>query len=338
MSTSRTTTRTTTTVGSILVTGRHPTPPVAPTRPSTPDPSDEERELELHLERTRERNRRRKEEKKKAEEEARQKAEEERQKREAAERATNARRLEEEAAEKRRKMAAAAARHRRGPSPGEASTSAHQVEVEIPRMIKKGKDKQRREVSGGDPDDGGDSGEDDDDDEERAPCEWCQMKKIPCLEQVKCSYSGRLVQVKWEGGPSGEHMAVMESQLAQLLADNRSLREATSRSHQYLRQLLRRQDEDHARLIAIDTRDAMREPATPGPSRLVSDRPRSLKRRRIVENSNEEEEEEKGGEKDGEGEEEVEEEEKEGEAPAPKKAKMAASEKGNVTKRQWQSD
>ncbi|KAJ3803676.1 hypothetical protein F5876DRAFT_84727 [Lentinula aff. lateritia] len=126
----------------------------------------------------------------------------------------------------------------------------------------------------------------------------------------------------------------MESQLAQLLADNRALREATSRSHQYLRQLLRRQDEDHARLIAIDTRNAMTGLAIPGPSRSVSDRPRGLKRRRIVENSEEEEEEEKGeekiveGEKDGEGEEDIEEEEEEGEAPAPKKAKMAASEKG----------
>ncbi|KAF8827428.1 hypothetical protein HHX47_DHR4000219 [Lentinula edodes] len=154
----------------------------------------------------------------------------------------------------------------------------------------------------------------------------------PCHDaKVKCSYSGRPVQVRREGGPSGERMAVMESQMAQLLADNRSLREATSRSHQYLRQLLRRQDEDHARLIAIDTRDAMRESAIPGPSRSVSEQLRSLKRRRIMENSEEEEEEDKGGEevvegeKDGEGEEE---EEEEGEAPAPKKAKTAASEKG----------
>ncbi|KAJ3924589.1 MAG: hypothetical protein NXY57DRAFT_969529 [Lentinula lateritia] len=98
MSTSRTTTRTSNTVGSIPVTGWHPTPPAALTCPSTPDPDDEERELELQLERTRERNRKRKEEKKKAEEEARQKVEEERQRQEAAERATNARRLEEEAA------------------------------------------------------------------------------------------------------------------------------------------------------------------------------------------------------------------------------------------------
>ncbi|KAJ3897211.1 hypothetical protein F5879DRAFT_996397 [Lentinula edodes] len=120
----------------------------------------------------------------------------------------------------------------------------------------------------------------------------------------------------------------MESQLAQLLADNRALREATSRSHQYLRQLLRRQDKDHARLIAIDTRDAMREPATLGLSRSVSGRPKNLKRRRVIENSEEEEEREKEEEKDGEGEDEVEEEEEEGEAPAPKKARTAASEKG----------
>ncbi|KAJ3872054.1 hypothetical protein F5051DRAFT_445562 [Lentinula edodes] len=348
MSSSRTTTRTSTTVGSIPVTGRQPTPPAAPTRPSTPDPSDEERELELQLERTRERNRRRKEEKKKAEEEAKQKAEEEKERQEAANQAANARRVEEEAAEKRRRMAAAAAaRNRRGPSPGEATTSARRVEVEIPRVVKKGKAPQRNETSGGDLDDGDDGDNDDEEDEEQAPCERCYNKKIPCLEQVgkrstvickpchdakvKCSYSGRPITVKREGGPSGERMAVMESQLAQLLADNRSLREATSRSHQYLRQLLRRQDEDHARLIAIDTRDAMRESAVPRKSRSVSERPRDLKRRRIVENSEEEEEKEKEevgtveGEKDGEGEEE---EEEEGEAPAPKRAKTAASEKG----------
>ncbi|KAJ3911256.1 hypothetical protein F5877DRAFT_86238 [Lentinula edodes] len=344
MSTSRTTTQTTTTVSSIPVTGGLPPTPPAPTRPSTPDPSDEERVLELQLQLTRERNRKRKEEKKKAEEEAKRKAEEERVQQEAAVRAATARRMEEEAAEKRRRAAAAAARNRRGPSPGEATTSTRRVEVEIPRVVKKGKVPQRNEFSGGDPDDGGNGGEDDDDDEERAPCERCQMKKIPCLEQVgkrstvickpchdakvKCSYSGRPIQVKREGGPSGKRMAVMESQLAQLLADNRSLREATSRSHQYLRQLLRRQDEDHARLIAIDTRDAMRESAIPGPSRLVSERPRNLKRRRIMENSEEEEEGEKEEEKDGEGEDEMEEEEKGGEGPAPKKAKTAASEKG----------
>ncbi|KAJ3858947.1 hypothetical protein EV359DRAFT_86997 [Lentinula novae-zelandiae] len=278
MSSSRTTTRTSTTVGSIPVTGIQPTPPAAPTCPSTPDPSDEERELELQLERTQEKNRRRKEEKKKAEEEAKRKVEEEKERQEAAARAANTRRLEEEAAEKRRWIAAAAAaaQSHRGPSPGEATTSARRVEVEIPRVIKKGKTPQRNEASGGDPDDGDDGENNDKDDEEHARCKRCFNKKIPCLEQVRR-----------EGGPSGERMAVMESQMAQLLADNRALREATSRSHQYLRQLLRRQDEDHARLIAIETRSAMTGPATPGPSRSVSDRPRNLKRRRVTENSEE---------------------------------------------------
>ncbi|KAJ3885144.1 hypothetical protein GG344DRAFT_83059 [Lentinula edodes] len=103
--------------------------------------------------------------------------------------------------------------------------------------------------------------------------------------------------------------------MAQVLADNRALREANSKSHQYLRQLLRRQEDDHARLISMDTRMALlgmgEGPATAGPSRRTAERRRPLKRRRIVEESGEEEEEEKEVEeeekevdKDGEGEEE----------------------------------
>ncbi|KAJ3930138.1 MAG: hypothetical protein NXY57DRAFT_962977 [Lentinula lateritia] len=100
-----------------------------------------------------------------------------------------------------------------------------------------------------------------------------------------------------------------------------------------LGQFLRQQDEDHTQLIAIEIRNAMSGLAIPGPSRSVSDRPRNLKRRWVIENNEEEEQEEKEekkiveGEKDGEGEEEVEKEEK-GEAPAPKKTKTVASEKG----------
>ncbi|KAJ3858224.1 hypothetical protein EV359DRAFT_88063 [Lentinula novae-zelandiae] len=315
MSTSRTTTQTTTAVGSIPITGGTGNPPSGLTRPSTPDSSDEERQLELQLERARERKRQAKE-KKKAEEEAKRRAEEEAARRAAEEeekrreetaRATNARQVEEEAAEKRRRIAAAAvAQSRRGPSPGEATTSARRVEVEIPRVVK-GKASQRKETSGGDLDDGDDSKNDDEEDKERAPCERCYNKKITCLEQVKCSYSGRPVQARREGGPSGERMAVMESQMAQLLANNWALREATSSSHQYLRQLLRQQDEDHARLIAIETRNAIEE-----------EEDEEKEAEKIVE-----------GEKDGEGEmEEVEmggEGEEEGNKPAPKKAR---SEKG----------
>ncbi|KAJ3859063.1 hypothetical protein EV359DRAFT_86855 [Lentinula novae-zelandiae] len=296
MSSSRTTTQTTTAVGSIPITGGTDYQPSELTCLTTPDPSDEECELELQLERTREKKRKMKEEKKRAEEEAKQKVEEERQKQEAATRAANARKMEEEAAEKRRKIAAAAAAwNRRGPLPSEATTSACRVEGEVPRVVRKGKTPQRNKASGGDPDDGDDGGNDDNDnEEEQAPCEQCYNKKIPCLEQP--------VQVRREGGLSRERMAVMESQMAQLLADNQALRESASRSHQYLRQLLRPQDEDH------------------GPLRSVSEKPRTLKRRRIIENSKAEQEEEREiKEKEvQEGEEEGEEEEEE--EPVPKKA------------------
>ncbi|KAJ3897319.1 hypothetical protein F5879DRAFT_996235 [Lentinula edodes] len=89
---------------------------------------------------------------------------------------------------------------------------------------------------------------------------------------------------KREGG-SGERMAVMESQMAQSLANLRALQEANSKSHQM-------------------TMMGMGEgPARAGPSR------RTAEQRRIIEESEEEEEEEKEGEveekeKDGEGEEE----------------------------------
>ncbi|KAJ3804472.1 hypothetical protein F5876DRAFT_70605 [Lentinula aff. lateritia] len=102
----------------------------------------------------------------------------------------------------------------------------------------------------------------------------------------------------------------MESQMAQGLADLRALREAHSRSQQYLCQLLRRL--------------AMAGPAVPGPSRMVSEKPRDLKRRRIVEESEEEVEEKEEVEKEGE----EAEEEEENEVPVPKKAKTATSEKG----------
>ncbi|KAJ3912384.1 hypothetical protein F5877DRAFT_84865 [Lentinula edodes] len=51
----------------------------------------------------------------------------------------------------------------------------------------------------------------------------------------------------------------MESQMAQSLADLRALREANLKLHQYLRQLLRRQEDNHAHLIAMETRMAMME-------------------------------------------------------------------------------
>ncbi|KAJ3804134.1 hypothetical protein F5876DRAFT_83713 [Lentinula aff. lateritia] len=130
------------------------------------------------------------------------------------------------------------------------------------------------------------------------------------------------VATRREGG-SGERLAVMESQLAQGLADVGSLREAMTRTNQYLRQILGRQDEVNGRLIAIETRLSMAGSVTPGPSRIVSVKPRVLKRRRVeeeTEEEQEEQEEEEEEEKEKEGG-----EDKEGDELAPKKAR---SEKG----------
>ncbi|KAJ3846216.1 hypothetical protein EV368DRAFT_89374 [Lentinula lateritia] len=208
-----------------------------------------------------------KEARKRAEEEVARRAAEEREREEAAAWAASTRRKEEEAAEMRKvATVAVTSRNRTGPSPSEVSTSTRRVEVEIPHMINKGRGKQRAEVTNGDPDHK--------ENEEKAPCERCRVKKIPCLEQagkrstvickpchdakVRCLYSGRRVVVKREGGPSGERLAVLDSQMAQLLANNH-LRESASRTQQYLRQLLRQQDEDHARLVAIETKQYLRQ-------------------------------------------------------------------------------
>ncbi|KAJ3847417.1 hypothetical protein EV368DRAFT_69119 [Lentinula lateritia] len=74
MSTSRTTTQTTSDIGSILVTAGTGNQPPAPARLMTPSVSDEERELESQLARNRERLQQLKE-KRQAEEAARRKAE-----------------------------------------------------------------------------------------------------------------------------------------------------------------------------------------------------------------------------------------------------------------------
>ncbi|KAJ3860913.1 hypothetical protein EV359DRAFT_84840 [Lentinula novae-zelandiae] len=164
--------------------------------------------------------------KKKAEEAAKKKVEEE-----AARRAAAEEQQQQEAAEKRRRLAAAAAaQSRRGPPSSEATTSAHQVEVKVPHLVKKGKAPTRNEVSGGDPDNGDDGEDDDDKDEEKEPCEQCKAKKIPCLQQagkrssiickpchdskVRCSYSNRPPTVKKEvtSNPTSERLAVLESQ------------------------------------------------------------------------------------------------------------------------------
>ncbi|KAJ3911144.1 hypothetical protein F5877DRAFT_86407 [Lentinula edodes] len=186
-----------------------------------------------------------------------------------------------------------------------------------------------------DPDDGGD-GDDDDDKDDRAPCERCRTKKLSCQMQagkrssiickpchdakVKCSYSGRPSTVKREGGgqPTGERLAVLESQVAQLLADNRQLRDGQVKANTYHRHFNRKLDW----LITDAARRRRTPPELPeaGPSGV------SKKRRRVVDSDEEEEQEIEGEmEKEG-GEVEVEVEEgEEGDEPAPKKAR---SEKG----------
>ncbi|KAJ3870858.1 hypothetical protein F5051DRAFT_447030 [Lentinula edodes] len=256
--------------------------------------------------------------KRKAEEEAARKAAEEaRRQKEAA-----ARELEE----RRRRMAeAATARSRRGSSPGGSSVSPQRPVVEIRKD--KGKGKGKAQPVGGDPDD------DDGDDDDRAPCERCRSKKISCQMQagkrssvickpchdakVRCSYSGRPSTVKREGGnPYGERLAVLESQVAQLLADNRQLRDGQVKANTYHHHMNRKLDW----LVTEASRRRRTPPELPeaGPSVLPK------KRQRLADSDEEEEQgrvgEEVGEEEDGEGDEEVEEEE--GGEPAPKKARL----------------
>ncbi|KAJ3858343.1 hypothetical protein EV359DRAFT_87880 [Lentinula novae-zelandiae] len=241
-----TTSHTTTTVGSIPITGGTSNQPPALTRPATPDPSDKERKLELQLERARE--------KRKAKEEAKKKAEEE-----AARRAAEAGGC---------RLGPAAANHNcSGPPPGQASTSTRRVEVEITHR-----------VSGGDPNGGDDGGNDDKDNEGgQGALQEVSIEEDPLP---------RTVQVKREGGPSGEWMAIMESQMAQGLANAWSLREAMTRTNQL----------------------SMAGSATLEPSRTASEKPRLLKRRRVEEETEDDEEEEKG--------------EEEEDEQAPKKARL----------------
>ncbi|KAJ3853634.1 hypothetical protein EV368DRAFT_81394 [Lentinula lateritia] len=262
-----------------------------------------------------------------------------------AEEATRRRAEEEEEVTEWRRLIAEAATVR-----SQRETSPRRPVVEIWRAAK-GKGKAKAQLVGGDPNDGDDSDDDDDDEEDQAPCERGKTKKLPCQMQagkrssiickpchdskVKCWYSGCPTTSKQREGGSGERIAIMESQMVQSLADLWVLREANSKMHQYLHQLLQKQEDDHACLIAMETRMAMmgmgEGSATAGPSRQTT------KRRRVVEESDEEEDEEEKGkevekemEEDGGGE--VEEEgggmevEEGGEREAP--AKTVASEKG----------
>ncbi|KAJ3884662.1 hypothetical protein GG344DRAFT_83696 [Lentinula edodes] len=300
--------------------------PPTPIRPAPFEDDDLDEEEEEVIRKAEEKVRRMKERKAAAAAAAKQKAEEEAAKKLAEEERVQALAREE----RRRRMAeAATARSRRGTSPGEVSESPRRPVVEIRRNNGKGKGRAQEEAAGGDPDDGGD--ENDDDEDDRTPCERCRAKKISCQMQagkrssiickpchdakVKCLYSGRPSTVKREGGgqPIGERLAILESQMAQLLADNRQLREGQLKDNNYNRHFNRKLD--WLMMDAARRRNSPPEMPEPGPSRLPK------KRRRVVDSEEEEEDRRMEEEEDGEGEEEVEEE---GE-PAPKKAR---SEKG----------
>ncbi|KAJ3885913.1 hypothetical protein GG344DRAFT_82225 [Lentinula edodes] len=91
--------------------------------------------------------------------------------------------------------------------------------------------------------------------------------------------------VKQEGGgnPTGERLAVLESQMAQLLADNRQFREEQVKSHTYNCHFNRKLD-----WLIMDAAGRRSPPKLlqAGPSQLPK------KRRRVVDSEEEEEEEE----------------------------------------------
>ncbi|KAJ3803924.1 hypothetical protein F5876DRAFT_84114 [Lentinula aff. lateritia] len=315
MSGSRTHTTTTTSSSTAGPSGFHQ-PPAPPTNPAAHEDEDLEEDEEEILRRTQEKVRRMKQ--RKTAVAAKKKAEE-----------AAARELEE----RRKRMAeAATARSWRDSSPGETSGAPRRPVVEIRR--EKGKGKAKAQPVGRDPDDGGDGDNDDDDEDERAPCKRCRSKISfqmqagkrssiickPCHDaKVRCSYSTRPFTVKREGGsnPTGERLAVMESQMAQLLADNRQLREGQVKVNTYHRHFNKKLD--WLMMDAARQRKSPPEMPEAGPSGP------SKKRRRVVDSEEEEEEKEQEVEEEGE----VEgEEEGEGEVPAPKKVKTAASEKG----------
>ncbi|KAJ3877442.1 hypothetical protein F5051DRAFT_440580 [Lentinula edodes] len=230
--------------------------------------------------------------KKKAEEEAARKLAEDKRKeasawasaaQEAQDRAERSRTQGEDITERRRLLAdAAAARSQRETSPSEFSMSPRRPIVEISRVKGKGKEKLQAEAASGDPDNSSD-GEDDDDDNNRAPCKRCRVKKLSC--QMQAGKQSSPSTVKWEGGgkPMGECLAVLESQMAQLLTENWQLQEGQVKANTYHSHINWKLDW----LMMDAARQRNSPPKMPelGPSRFPK------KRKRVVDSEEEEEEE-----------------------------------------------
>ncbi|KAJ3924784.1 MAG: hypothetical protein NXY57DRAFT_969042 [Lentinula lateritia] len=296
MSSSRTTTTTITPTTGPL--GSRHQIPTMPARTASLEDEDLDEDEEEIIRKAEEKVRRMKERKAAAAAAAKQKADEE-----AARKAMEEERAQAAAKEeRRRKMAAAAtARSRCGSSPEETSGSPWRPVVEIRREKGKGKGKSKAQPVDEDPDDGGNGNDDDDEEDERAPCERCRNKKLPCQMQagkrssiickpcrdakVRCSYSNRPFTVKREGGsnPTGKRLAVLESQVAQLLANNRQLRDGQVKANTYHRHFNRKLDW----LITDAARRRRTPPELPeaGPSGLLR------KRRRVMDSDEEEEQE-----------------------------------------------
>ncbi|KAJ3886916.1 hypothetical protein GG344DRAFT_81252 [Lentinula edodes] len=284
MSASRTTTTTVASTGG--PSRSHPTPPPSPPADSTVHKEEglEDKDKDNIIRRAQERVK--KVRARKAAEAARKKAEEEaarvaaEKKKKAQEWAKRARQQREEVVERRRLLAAAATtRSQRGTSPSEMSASPWRAIVEIWRTMKsKGKGKARAEKILG-------------------------ALRMMQGEKDLLPDAGWPSTVKWEGGsnPTGEHLAVLESQVAQLLANNWQLRDGQVKANTYHRHFNRKLNW----LITDAARRRKSPPEMPeaGPSGL------SRKRQRVVDSNEKEEREieeqaEKEVEKDGEGEEE----------------------------------
>ncbi|KAJ3803712.1 hypothetical protein F5876DRAFT_84619 [Lentinula aff. lateritia] len=143
---------------------------------------------------------------------------------------------------RRRKLAdAAAARGQQGTSPSEVLVSPWRPVAEIRRGKDKGKGEARPEPVGGDLGNGDDGNDSNDDEEDQAPCEQCKNKKLSYQMQAGKRSS---IILKKEGGsrPAGEQLAILESQMARVLTNDRQLWDGQTRAHSYHYHIVKKLD------------------------------------------------------------------------------------------------
>ncbi|KAJ3852471.1 hypothetical protein EV368DRAFT_82494 [Lentinula lateritia] len=208
---------------------------------------------------------------------------------------------------------AAAARSQRATSPSKLSASPWRPVVEIRKEKGKGREKVQVQPVGGDPDSSDDGNKDGNERDKCAACERCKSKKIPC--QMQAGKRSSIICKPWGYNPTGERLAVLESQIAQLLANNVQLQEGQVKANTYYCHINRKLNW----LMMDAARHRTLPPEMPEAGRLGL----SKKRRRVVDSN---EEEEKAREKESEKDEE--------EVPALKKARTAQSGKGKEKERE----